>query len=103
MHLQFLMAQLVEDILNNYIPRERAGDVIYFNPRDPFRAIVVNLLDSPGREFDNEVAQNAVGIFKQLWPDAFSVGARMEDIFYNSFRALIEQRLRFSRPPEERR
>src|SRR6266542_3955397 len=31
---------LVEDILNNHIPKERTGDVIYFNPRDPLRAIV---------------------------------------------------------------
>lgn len=82
--------QLVADVLENDIPQWRADDVIYFNPRDAARAIVLNLLDSPSPEFDDVVVDNAVGILKQLWPDAFKVGARMEDIFKNSFRALIE-------------
>ncbi len=82
--------QLVEDILNNHIPRSRTDDVIYFNPKDPARTIPLNLLDSPSRDLDGLVVDNVMGIFKQLWPDAFAVGARMEDIFRNSFYALIE-------------
>src|SRR5580698_9342779 len=27
--------QLVDDILNHHVPSSRAGDVIYFNPKDP--------------------------------------------------------------------
>ena len=80
--------QLVEDILDNHIPSSRTDDVIYFNPKDLTRAIPLNLLDSPSHEFDGLVVDNAVGIFKKLWPDAFAVGARMEDIFKNSFYAL---------------
>jgi hypothetical protein len=82
--------QLVEDILNNHIPRSRIDDVIYFNPKDPARTIPLNLLDSPDHELDGVVVDNVISIFKQLWPDAFGVGARMEDIFRNSFYALIE-------------
>ncbi len=82
--------QLIDDILNAHLPSSRAGDAIYFNPKDPERAIPLNLLDSPGHEFDGLVVDNVMSIFKQLWPDAFAAGARMEDIFRNSFYALIE-------------
>src|SRR5579864_8633226 len=82
--------QLVEDVLNHHIPRSRTDDVIYFNPKDVTHAIPLNLLDSPSREFDGQVVDNVVGIFKLLWPEAFAVGARMEDIFRNTFYALIE-------------
>jgi DNA helicase HerA-like ATPase len=81
--------QLVEDILNNHIPRYRTDDVIYFNPKDPARTIPLNVLDSPDHELNGVVVDNAIGIFKQLWPAAFGVGARMEDIFRNGFYALI--------------
>jgi len=82
--------QLVDEILDKYIPSSRTGDVIYFNPKDPTRAIPLNLLDSPSPDLNDLVVQNVMGIFAQLWPDAFSVGARMKDIFENSFYALIE-------------
>jgi hypothetical protein len=82
--------QLVEDILDHHIPRSRTDDVIYFNPKDTTHAIPLNLLDSPTPDFDGLVVDNVLGIFKLLWPDAFAVGARMEDIFRNSFYALIE-------------
>ena len=82
--------QLIEELLDNHIPRFRTDDVIYFNPKDPARTIPLNLLDSPERELDGLVVDNVISIFKQLWPDAFGVGARMEDIFRNSFYALIE-------------
>jgi hypothetical protein len=35
--------QLVEELLDNHIPRSRTDDVIYFNPKDPGRAIPLNL------------------------------------------------------------
>lgn len=40
--------QLVEDILENHIPRHRTNDVIYFNPKDQERA----------RETDRHIAEN---------------------------------------------
>lgn len=36
--------QLVEDILDNHIPRHRTNDVIYFNPKDRERAFALSLL-----------------------------------------------------------
>jgi len=82
--------QLIDDILNHHIPRSRTGDVIYFDPKDPARAIPLNLLDSPSHDLDGLVVDNVIGIFKKLFPEAFAVGARMEDIFRNSFYALVE-------------
>lgn len=51
--------------------------MIYFDPKDSARAIPLNILDSPGHEFDGLVVDNVMGIFKKLWPDAFTVGARI--------------------------
>src|SRR6266478_671069 len=42
--------QLVEDILENHIPRNRANDVIYFNPKDQERAFALNMLECPRTE-----------------------------------------------------
>jgi len=83
--------QLVEDTLDNHIPRHRSNDIIYFNPKDPERCLGLNLLDCPRPEQRPLVVSNVISIFKRLWPDAFASGARMEDIFRNSLYALIEQ------------
>jgi hypothetical protein len=82
--------QLVEDILENHIPRERANDVIYFNPKDRNRAFALNLLDCRRREQRGLVVSNVISVFKKLWADSF--GPRMEDILRNGLHALIEQR-----------
>ena len=37
--------QLVEEIIENHIPRHRTNDVIYFNPKDQERAFALNMLD----------------------------------------------------------
>src|SRR6266853_763258 len=42
--------QLVEDILENHIPRYRTNDVIYFNPKDQGRAFALNMLACRRRE-----------------------------------------------------
>jgi hypothetical protein len=83
--------QLVDDILDNHIPRHRTNDVIYFNPKDQERALGLNMLDCRRKEQRGLVVSNVISIFQKLWPDAFAAGARMEDIFRNSFHALIEQ------------
>jgi hypothetical protein len=82
--------QLVEDILENHIPRHRTNDVIYFNPKDRARAFALNLLDCRRGEQRGLVVSNVISIFKKLWAD--SVGPRMEDILRNGLHALIEQR-----------
>src|SRR6202035_3541144 len=37
-------SRLIEDLLDNHIPRHRTNDVIYFNPKDHARAFALNLL-----------------------------------------------------------
>src|SRR5580704_5234868 len=81
--------QLVEDILENHIPRHRTNDVIYFNPKDQKRAFALNMLDCRRRSQRGLVVSNVIGIFKKLWADSW--GPRMEDILRNGLYALIEQ------------
>jgi len=82
-------AQLVEDILDNHIPRHRTNDVIYFNPKDQERAFALNLLECRRPDQKGLVVSNVIGIFKKLWFDSW--GPRMEDILRNGLHALIEQ------------
>src|SRR5271165_5354716 len=81
--------QLVEEILENHIPRYRTNDVIFFNPKDKERAFALNMLDCRRPEQRGLVVSNAIGIFKKLWADSW--GVRMEDILRNSLHALLEQ------------
>jgi hypothetical protein len=81
--------QLVEDILDNHIPRHRTNDVIYFNPKDASRAFALNLIESHRPADRGLVVANAVGIFRTLFEDSW--GPRLEDILRNSLYALIEQ------------
>jgi hypothetical protein len=82
--------QLVEEVLENHIPRPRTNDIIYFNPKDRERAFALNLLDCRRKEQRGLVVSNVIGIFKKLWAESW--GPRMEDILRNSLHALIEQR-----------
>src|ERR1022692_240512 len=81
--------QLVEEILDNHIPRGRTNDVIYFNPKDEERAFALNMLDCRRPEQRGLEVSNAISIFKKLWADSW--GVRMEDILRNSLHALLEQ------------
>src|SRR5258708_7969611 len=42
--------QLVENILENHIPRSRKNDIILFNPKDRTHALGLNVLDCPHKE-----------------------------------------------------
>ena len=81
--------QLVEEILENHIPRHRTNDVIYFNPKDQERAFALNMLHCPRPDQRGLIVSNVIGIFKKLWVDSW--GPRMEDILRNGLYALIEQ------------
>ncbi|HTR35817.1 MAG TPA: DUF87 domain-containing protein [Bryobacteraceae bacterium] len=81
--------QLVDEVLENHIPRHRTNDVVYFNPKDRDRAFALNLLDGRRKEQRGLVVSNVIGIFKKLWAESF--GPRMEDIMRNGLHALIEQ------------
>jgi hypothetical protein len=81
--------QLIEEILENHIPRHRTNDVIYFNPKDQERAFALNMLDCRRADQRGLVVSNVIGIFKKLWVESW--GPRMEDILRNGLYALIEQ------------
>ena len=63
--------QLVEDVLENHIPRHRTNDVIYFNPKDRDRAFALNMLDCPRPDQRGLVVSNVIGIFKKLWAESW--------------------------------
>jgi hypothetical protein len=81
--------QLVDEILDNHIPRHRTNDVIYFNSKDRERAMGLNILECRRREQRGLVVSNVISVFKRLWFESW--GPRMEDILRNALHALIEQ------------
>ena len=79
--------ELAEKILD-FIPEERLDDVIYFDPSDMDYPIAFNPMEQVGNEFRHLVASGIMGVFKKIWPDAWS--ARMEYILNNTLLALLE-------------
>ena len=78
---------LVKDLLP-FVPRERADDVIVFNPSDLARPIGLNLLEAEPDERDM-VAQDANNIMiKLFWNEIF--GPRLQDYFLNGVLTLME-------------
>ena len=79
--------ELAEKILD-FVPEERLQDVIYFDPSDMEYPIAFNPMEQVGNEFRHLVASGIMGVFKKIWPDAWS--ARMEYILNNTLLALLE-------------
>lgn len=79
--------ELAEKLLD-FIPEERLDDVIYFDPSDMENPIAFNPMEQVGTEFRHLVASGIMGVFKKIWPDAWS--ARMEYILNNTLLALLE-------------
>jgi len=78
---------LVKDLLP-FIPRERADDVIVFDPSDESRPIGLNLLEAKPEERDM-VAQDANNMMiKLFWNEIF--GPRLQDYFLNGCLTLME-------------
>jgi len=78
---------LVKDLLP-FIPRERADDVIVFDPSDSARPIGINLLEAEPEERDM-VAQDANNMMiKLFWNEIF--GPRLQDYFLNGCLTLME-------------
>ena len=74
--------------LLDFIPENRLEDVIYFDPSDTENPIAFNPMEQVGTEFRHLVASGIMGVFKKIWPDAWS--ARMEYILNNTLLALLE-------------
>jgi len=79
--------QLIEDILP-FIPRERADDVIYFNPGDLERPLGINLLEAETDEERDYVALEAMNIMIKLFDEEI-FGPRIQDYFRNGCLTLM--------------
>jgi type IV secretory pathway TraG/TraD family ATPase VirD4 len=69
-------------------PRERTRDVIYLDPSDPTHAFGFNPLANIAEAERATAAANIVSAFKNIW--AHSWGARLEYVFTNSVRLLLD-------------
>ncbi len=78
---------LVEDILP-FIPRERADDVIYFDPSDLERPLGLNLLEGETWEEKELTALDSMNIMIKLF-DEEVFGPRIQDYFRNGCLTLM--------------
>lgn len=81
---------LIADILPQ-IPRERADDVIIFNPSDVERPIGLNMLEYKTEEQKDFAVQEMVAIFYKLF-SAEIIGPMFEHYMRNAMLALMEDR-----------
>jgi CxxC-x17-CxxC domain-containing protein len=79
--------ELVEELLD-FIPEERAKDVIYFNPADRDYHIGFNVMEMNDPKYKHLVASGLMGIFTKIWANAWS--SRMEYILNNAILALLD-------------
>lgn len=79
---------LARDVMP-FIPRERADDVIYFNPSDLDRPMWLNMLEAHTDEEKELVAMDALNIMiKLFWNEVF--GPRIQDYFRNAVLTLMD-------------
>lgn len=74
--------------LLEYVPEERAKDVLYFAPFDLEHPIAFNVMEDVGYDKRHLVVSGLMSAFKKIWVDAWS--ARMEYILSNVLLALLE-------------
>jgi len=79
--------QLIDDILP-FIPRERADDVVLFNPADMDRPLGLNLLEGETDEERELVALDAMNIMIKLFNEEI-FGPRIQDYFRNGCLTLM--------------
>ncbi|HBB02952.1 MAG: hypothetical protein US89_C0004G0015 [Candidatus Peregrinibacteria bacterium GW2011_GWF2_38_29] len=79
---------LIEDILQ-YIPKERAKDVIVFNPSDQERPMGLNILEAKTPDQMDMASSQATEIFIKLFGDEI-FGPRIQHYFRNACLTLME-------------
>ena len=79
---------LIEDILEN-IPRERADDVIVFDPSDTARPMGLNMLEYRNPEQKDFAVQEMIAIFIKLFPPEM-IGPMFEHNMRNAMLTLME-------------
>jgi hypothetical protein len=78
----------VADNLLDFIPKERAQDVMYFAPFDLDHPISFNVMEDVGPDRRHLVADGLLSAFKKIWVDMWS--GRMEYLLNNALLALLE-------------
>ncbi|OGJ53833.1 hypothetical protein A3D11_00445 [Candidatus Peribacteria bacterium RIFCSPHIGHO2_02_FULL_49_16] len=79
---------LIADLLP-YIPRERADDVIYFNPADIDRPMGLNMLEAKTPEEKDFVALESMNMMVKMFGNEV-FGPRIQDYFRNGCLTLME-------------
>ena len=79
--------------LLEYVPPERMRDVVYLDPSDHQNCFGLNLLQSAPPHERNLITQQIVGTFRYRWADSW--GDRMDWIFKNTVRALLDHPTRY--------
>jgi len=79
---------LVKDLMP-FIPRERADDVIVFDPSDTGRPMWLNLLEAKSNEEKDLVAADALNIMIKLFGNEI-FGPRLQDYFRNGVLTLMD-------------
>lgn len=79
---------LIEDILE-YVPKERAKDVIIFDPSDQTRPMGLNILEAKTPEQRDMASSQATEIFIKLFGDEI-FGPRIQHYFRNACLTLME-------------
>ncbi len=74
--------------LINYVPPHRMRDVVYLRPADYSRSVGYNVLDNVREREKDRVTQEVVSTFRYRWADSW--GARMENIFKHTVRAVLD-------------
>lgn len=78
---------LIEDLIP-YIPRERADDVIYFNPADVERPMGLNMLEGKNEEERDLIALDAMNMMVKMFGEEI-FGPRIQDYFRNGCLTLM--------------
>ncbi len=79
---------LIDDLLP-YIPRERADDVIYFNPADTERPMGLNMLEGKSEDERDLIALDAMNMMVKMFGEEI-FGPRIQDYFRNGCLTLME-------------
>jgi hypothetical protein len=81
--------ELADDIIK-YVPKERAEDVIYFDPSDIDRPIGLNLLEFDKPEQKTFVINELMNIFDKLYDLRSTGGPMFEQYFRNAAQLIME-------------
>jgi len=79
--------ELIDDVLP-FIPRERADDVVYFNPADQTRPMGLNILEADSDDEKELVALDTMNIMIKLFGNEI-FGPRLQDYFRNGCLTLM--------------